>query len=134
MRIAGGILLTIFAIAFLLASPICPQIPKNKETPTLTYSQLFENKGEYLGKLVRVRATYIYGFEWAFLCDKECAKRRTDTWVEFLSEDELCRSSKHRLKHGRTKYFDNRADVVFVGRLTAGSYGRFGAYAYHVQV
>lgn len=36
---------------------------KSNEIPTLTYSELMQNKENFPGKTVRVKAFHIYGFE-----------------------------------------------------------------------
>ena len=92
-----------------------------------------QNKELCLGKTVRVKSFWIYGFEWSFLCDADCQSRKSQTWVEFVDEWNLCKGSERKLKRG-TDNFDNKAEVVFIGKLSAGTYGHFGAYKYQFTV
>lgn len=104
-----------------------------KKIPTLTYSELMKNKENYLGKPIRIKAYWIYGFEWSFLCDSDCKNRKSETWVDFIEEDNLCKGSKGKLKKGSDN-FDNKADVIFVGKLSKGGFGHFGAYPFQLEV
>ena len=110
------------------------QILSRDEMPTVTYSELFERRDSFLGKVVRVKATHISGFERSFLCDKGCDKPTADTWVDFADEDELCDGSKQKLRKSNRNDAENRAEVIYVGRLTAGGFGHFGIYRYQFFV
>ncbi len=92
-----------------------------------------QSKELYLGKTVRIKSFWIYGFEWSFLCDSDCKSRKSKTWVEFIDEDDLCKGSKRKLKKGSDN-FDNKAEVIFIGKLSSGNYGHFGAYEYQFTV
>lgn len=125
----------LFFIAILvlcfLSFELKAQTTQKEDIPTLTYSELIQNKDLYVGKTVRVKAFHIYGFEWSFLCDSGCKERRSETWVEF--EDELCKGSKRKLKKGSDN-FDNKAEVIYVGKLSNGNFGHFGAYEFQFTV
>jgi hypothetical protein len=127
----------LFLIAFIallfFASNSEAQSTQNNDIPTLTYSELMANKDFYLGKTVRVKAIWIYGFEWSFLCDSDCSSRKSQTWIEFVDEDDLCKGSKKKLKKGSDN-FDNKAEIIFVGTLANGNFGHFGAYPYQLKV
>lgn len=120
-------------LTLLLSFETKAQTSQSEQTPTLTYSELIKNKDLYLGKTVRVKAFHIYGFEWSFLCDEDCKSRKSETWVEFVDEWELCKGSKRKLKKGSDN-FDNKAEVVYVGKLSSGRFGHFGAYEYQFTV
>lgn len=109
------------------------QTEKEVNIPTLTFSELMENYESYLGKIIRLKAIHIYGFEWSFLCDKSSCKRRdSDTWVEFIDEDDLCKGSIKKFKKG-TDYFDNKAEIIYLGKLSSGTFGD-GGYSYQFKV
>ena len=120
---------TVFALAVLNMES---QIRPHESLTNLTYSELYEARDRYLDVAVRLSANYIYGFEWQFLCgdDTDCQKRSTDVWVEFVDDDDLCKGSTGKLRKGSSKNVDNRAQVIFIGRLAAGSFGHFGLYKY----
>ena len=101
--------------------------------PEVSYSELVKNKNAYIGKTVRLHAVWTYGFEWTYLCDSEC-KNVEKAWVEIADEEELCNSRGGvRKKLGRK--YDNRADVIVLGRLDGPSgYGHMGAYPFRFVV
>ncbi len=125
--------LSVIIMTFAFVSDNKAQKNENQQIPTLTYSELIQDKGNYLGKTIRVKAFWIYGFEWSFLCDGDCKGGQIKTWVEFIDEDDLCKGSKGKLKKGSNN-FDNKAEIIFVGKLSSGSYGHFGAYDYQFTV
>jgi hypothetical protein len=109
--------------------------PVNSESiPTVSYCELIRNSNLYVGKMVRVRATWEYGFEWTFLYDRECLNKNNRAWVEFENEDELCSASKKNLKKLKDKGFTNKADVIMVGKLSGPEGGRkYGDGGYSFQ-
>jgi hypothetical protein len=107
------------------------QTSQSEQIPTLTYSELIKNKDLYLGKTVRVKAFHIYGFEWTYLCGGDC--KGSKAWVELVGEEDLCKGSKGKLKKMSDK-FDNRAEVVYVGKLSSGRFGHMGGYIYQFTV
>jgi len=127
-----NLLIFAFIALIFLASDSQAQVRENQDLPTLTYSELIKDKELYLGKTVKVKSNWIYGFEWSFLCDSECKNRQHETWVDFMSEDDLCKGSKRKLKKGGDK-FDNKAQVIFVGKLSSGRFGD-GSYIYQFKV
>ena len=99
---------------------VCSAYPQKQQAlPNLTYAELIQNNHAYLGKTVRLKAVWRYGFEWTYLCTSEC-KDVEESWVKVLDEDDLCRGSKSKLKK-MGKRDDNAAEVVVVGRLEEGS-------------
>ena len=104
-----------------------------QDIPTLTYAELIKNFEFYLEKSVRVKSNWIYGFEWSFLCDSECKNRKSEIFVDFVDEEDLCKGSKRKLKKGSDD-FDNKAEVVFVGTLSSGRFGHFGSSPYQFKV
>jgi hypothetical protein len=107
------------------------QTSQTETIPTLTFSELINNKDLYLGKTVRGKAFHVYGFEWTYLCDGDCTGAKA--WVEMIDEDELCKGSKGKIKKMSGK-FENRAEVVYVGKLSSGRFGHMNAYAYQFTV
>lgn len=121
-------------ILFLISTMSLNLKAQNIETkyiPTLTYSELIQNKEEYLGKIVRIKAFYIWGFEWQFLCDKDCKTLRRETWVEF---GELCKASYRKLRKGKDKLIDNKAEILFEGVLSEGHFGHQNGYKFQFTV
>ncbi len=106
----------------------------SESVPTISYCELFREPNLYQGKLVRVAATWNYGFEWSYLYHRECMSRGHEAWVEFVDEDEVCPQTKKvskKLKDG----FDNKADVVVVGTLSGrGGYGHLNGYQYQFTI
>jgi hypothetical protein len=52
-----------------------------------------KNPSQYDGQEIRVRATYITGFEWTFLSDENCpgdTRNSTQTWISIPREAKLC--------------------------------------------
>ncbi len=128
-------LLTFGMILFFTLS-IKAQNTQTNEILTFTYSELMQNKENYLGKTVRAKAFHIYGYEWSFLCDTKCKERAVETWVSYVDEVNLCKGSKGKLKKGRKtdNDLDNKAEVIYVGKLSAGGFGHFGIYPYQFEV
>jgi hypothetical protein len=101
--------------------------------PAITYDELVRNKEVYIGKSVRLTATWIYGFEWTYLCSSEC-QGIDRAWVNVADIGELCSGSKRKLKR-LGKKFNNRAEVTVQGILRqGGGYGHMGAYKLEFQV
>lgn len=127
---------SIFAIFFLLilAARASAQTNQTEQIPTLSYNELLRNKDKYLGKTVRLKSIWGYGFEWSVLCDSECKDETPEVWVDFVYEDDLCKGSKGKLKKGSNHHSDNKAEVVFVGKLLSGVFGHLGAYQYQFTV
>jgi hypothetical protein len=125
----GKILFIVFIFAFALC--VEAQTTENKHIPALTYDELIQNKEQYLGEIVRVKAFYVWGFEWQFLCDKDCKTRRRETWAEF---GYLCKGSYRKLKKGNNKFMDNKAEVIFEGVLSEGHFGHLNGYKFQFTV
>ena len=101
---------------------------------TVSYCELVSNPKLYVGKTVRIKATYEWGFEWQFLYNRECMNRENRAWVEFVDEDDLCSGSKKKLKKLKDKGFTNKADVVVIGKLSGEETGhRYGDGGYGYQ-
>ena len=99
-----------------------------KSIPSLSYCDLLKSHSRYDGKLVRVKASWQFGFETSLLQDPECLKQ-PKAWLEFVDDNEACLQSKeNRNAPGKQ---DREADVTVVGRLYGpGRYGHLGAYKY----
>ena len=103
--------------------------------PTVSLCELVRNQNPYAEKEVRVRATWQYGFEWSFLYDRECMDRDNKVWAEYADEDSLCPLTKKSLKRLKKRRFDNKADVVVVGKFYSGDhYGHMNGYQYQFIV
>jgi hypothetical protein len=96
--------------------------------PSLRYCVLLEHQKVHIGKLVRLDATWQFGFETTFLRDRECPQQ-PGAWLEFADEKELCpETKKNRSAPGQS---DKEADVTVLGRLYGpGRYGHLGDYQF----
>ena len=125
-------------IMLLLASPGShPAQAKQsaaESVQTISFCEILREPNLYQGKLVRVAATWKYGFEWSYLYHHECMSQGNKAWVEFVDEEEECPQTdkvSKRLKNG----FDKKADVVAVGTLAAGGgYGHLNGYRYQFTI
>ena len=124
------LLIVAFLALIFFVSDNKAQTNKNQNIP-INYSELIQNKDSFLGKTVRVKAFYVWGFEWEFLCGKDCKTRRNETWVEFGA---LCKGSKRKLKKGNDKFLENKAEVVFEGVLSEGHFGHQNGYKFQFTV
>ena len=110
-------------VALVLTMPGVAQSPPLK----VTYAELVKDPQAYEGKQVRIEAIWTYGFEWTYLCAKDC-RNLEKAWVDLEDEDKLCKGTKRKLR-GLGKNFDNTALVTVVGRLYwGGGFGHLGAY------
>jgi hypothetical protein len=103
-----------------------------KSIPSLSYCDLLKGHSRYDGKLVRIKASWQFGFERSALYDKECSKQ-PEAWLEFVDDKDACPQSKvNRNVPGRGS---READVTVVGRLYGpGRYGHLGASQYKFVV
>lgn len=100
--------------------------------PTLGYCVLLEHASVHVGKLVRLNATWQFGFETTLLNDRTCPQQPV-AWLEFADEKALCpQTRKNRSAPGQS---DKEADVTVVGRLHGpGRYGHLGDYQFKFVV
>ena len=131
MKLKSSILILLLWVS---ASNVVAQTTESENIATLTYDQLYTKRADYIGKVLRVKAFHVYGFEWSFLCGTNCTHGEDRVWVDFVDEDDLCKGSRRKLKAGSQKYFDNRADVIYIGKLSSGQFGHFGVYPYQLTV
>ena len=96
--------------------------------PSLSYCALVKSPKLYSGKLVRIKATWQFGFETTSISDRECSGQ-PQAWLEFADEKELCpRTKENRNAPGQT---DREADITVVGRLYGpGRYGHLGDFQF----
>ena len=99
---------------------------------SLSYCELIKSPGRYEGKLIRIKASWQFGFENTFLHDKACPER-PQAWLEFVDDKQACPKSKEN-RDAPGKH-DKGADVTVVGRLYGpGRYGHLGAYEFKFVV
>lgn len=84
---------------------------------TVSYCELMKNP-ELMGKLVRVKAIWAYGFEWSCLYSRECRSLPAASF-EFDEKENLCTGTLERRKELEVLE-DGFAEVVLVGRLRKG--------------
>jgi hypothetical protein len=127
-------LIVTLLIASLGSYPAQAKQTASESVPTISYCELLREPALYQGKLVRVAATWNYGFEWSYLYHRQCMSRVNKAWVEFVDEDEGCPQTNKvskKLKDG----FDNKADVIVVGTLSGGGgYGHMNGYQYQFTI
>lgn len=99
---------------------------------SLSYCALLKSPSRYDGKLIRVKASWQFGFETTFLYDHECSEQ-PKAWLEFVDDKDACPETKgNRSAPGKN---DKEADVTVVGRLYGpGRYGHLGAYEFKFVV
>jgi hypothetical protein len=96
--------------------------------PTLGYCALLEHATTHVGKLVRLKATWQFGFEATLLNDRKCPQQ-PGAWLEFADEKELCPQT--RKNQSTPGHSDKEADITVVGRLYGpGRYGHLGDYQF----
>ena len=136
-----SVIFLLFSFANCLHSVREPAQPDNtdrnnssdtKSIPSLSYCDLLKSHSRYDGKLVRIKASWQFGFETSLLQDQECLKQ-PKAWLEFVDENEACPKSKENQNvPGRQ---DKEADVTVVGKLYGpGRYGHLSAYEYKFVV
>jgi hypothetical protein len=113
------------------ASPSQRKGQVSQRLDPISYCELFRNLSRYqTGEEVRIKATWTYGFEWSYLSDRECLTERK-AMFELADEDQLCAASKKNVKKINHKGFDNKADVIVVGKLRdCGGCGHMSSYRY----
>jgi len=86
----------------------------------------------YAGKLLRIKASWQFGFERSFLYTRQCSQQ-PKAWLEFVDNKDACsQSKKNRIARGK---HDKEADVTVTGKLYGpGHYGHLGAYEYKFVV
>lgn len=100
----------------------------SEEVPTISYCDLVREPSLNDQKIVRVKVTYIVGFEGSIMYDLSCG--REDSWVKFdpvveTSSDSkvlkrfwrLANAKPERTHGGGINYPIRRVEVVWVGRF-----------------
>ena len=92
---------------------------------TLKFYELMRDPGAYNGKTVKVRATWIYGFEWSYLHCLSCDGR---AWLDSSALDEQSEKVlKHMPKGGGIVNVD--VEGVF---QTGRTFGHLNGYKFQV--
>ena len=122
----------VIAISFLLAAMSQFVRGQEKKTPedipTVAYCDLVREPASYDQKIVRVKVTYVVGFEASIMYDLTCSRK--DTWVRFESVSEtatnrsvlqkfrrLSDATPERTRDGGINYPTRRVEVVWLGRF-----------------
>jgi hypothetical protein len=104
-------------IVFLASSP-----PR----PTTTLCELIRHGEYYNGKLVKVRATWVYGYEWSYLHCLDCDERG------WLDTSELDERSEKTVKH--TPKYSGIVNIDVEGIFQAGgTFGHLHGYRYQLR-
>jgi hypothetical protein len=107
-----------FTSIVLLASTASPQ-------PTMKFCELMRDPEKYNGKLVKVRAAWIYGYEWSYLHCLDCEGR---VWLDTSALDE---QSEKTLKHIPKGAAIVNVDVEGVFQ-TGRTFGHMNGYKYQL--
>ena len=91
--------------------------------PTMRFCDLMRHPEEYSGKLVRVRATWVYGFEWSYLHCLGCDGR---VWFD---SSELDEQYEKVLKHIPKNAGIVNVDVEGIFHA-GGGFGHMNGYKY----
>ena len=122
---------TLLSLMLLLAGgPVCTPIAGDlpSPVPTISYCELQSNPELFLNKPVRLRAIYVFGFEWQEFDSAQCqAKHRI--WVEIADSVEN-RSTFQGKRWLRSADDAGTFGLVVRGRLTGsnGGFGHLNAY------
>ncbi|MGA9769279.1 MAG: hypothetical protein WBV94_09580 [Blastocatellia bacterium] len=136
-----SVIFLLFSFANCLPSVSQPAQPQNttrgesydsKSIPSLSYCDLMKSRRRYTGKLVRLKASWQFGFERSSIYDGKCSGR-PKSWLAFVEDKDACPASKaNRNVPGKN---DKEADVTVVGRLYGPArFGHMGAYDYKFEV
>lgn len=107
------------------------QSADERALPSLSYCELIKSPELYAGKLIRLRASWRFGFETSALYDKDCPPH-SQSWFEFADEKALCPQTK--AKQGLIGRNDKEAEITVVGRLYGpGRYGHLSAYEFKFE-
>jgi hypothetical protein len=94
--------------------------------PTVQFCELMQHPDEYNGKLVNVRATWIYGFEWSYLHCLGCDGR---VW---LDTSELDEQSEKALRHTPKGAAIVNVDIEGIFQ-SGGRFGHMNGYQYQLR-
>lgn len=94
--------------------------------PPMKFCDLMEDPGKYNEKLVRVRATWTYGYEWSYLHCLGCEGR---VW---LDTSELDEQSERAVKHTPKDAALVNVDVEGIFEA-GGSFGHLNGYKYQFK-
>jgi hypothetical protein len=117
MNVLRSVITVVCCIALLTSS--APQ------QPTISFCELLRHPEKYNGQLVKVRATWVYGFEWSYLHCLDCDGR---VW---LNTSELDEQSEKTVKHAPKYAGIVNIDVEGVFQAD-GSFGHLGGYKYQL--
>lgn len=125
--LVGRYILTLLLLNAPGVSSTCVQDESKAGAIMVTYCDLLNDAGKNDGKLVRVRATYRYGFEWQEMFCLGC-RDRGKTWLEFDTDsDRELRGALKRLPKDQ-----GTVNAIFEGTLTSTD-GPFGDGGYRFK-
>src|SRR5262249_27113173 len=94
--------------------------------PRVKFCELMRYPGRYMGKLVKVRATWVYGFEWSYLHCLGCEGR---VWLDTSKLDE---QSERTVKHTPKDAAIVNVDVEGIFEA-GGGFGHMNGYKYQLR-
>ncbi|MBC7876237.1 MAG: hypothetical protein H7Y59_03625 [Anaerolineales bacterium] len=126
------IILIAYVLFLVMSSYKFSTNPANETIPTVSYCELVHTPERYDQVIVRVHATYVVGFEWSYLMDRNCTEQ---TWTLFISEDKTCSVNLPRPLFP-PKRNGGRWKVSVVGQFFSerGNYGHLGYYPFEFNV
>jgi hypothetical protein len=105
---------------------------ERQNVPIISYCDLLKDQKLYDGKLVRLKASWRFGFETTCLYDPQCSEL-PKAWLEFGDEKDLCRETA--AKRTVPVQSDKEAEVTVTGTLQGpGRYGHLGDYQFKFVV
>lgn len=142
----------VIAIGFIvIALPSFAQTKKETDdVPTVAYCDLIREPARYDRKTVRVKVTYMNGFEISAMYNTGCDRK--DTWVEFDSFYENATNPKmlkkfRKLAFSKSIFKERRVEVTWVGQFqglkrtqqlynetVSFGFGHLGGYDYQFNV
>jgi hypothetical protein len=122
-------------VLFLTASALNVSAQKNGQLNTkivdANLCDLLDNPTKFQNSMIRVKATYRFGFEWSELYCSDCNGKGI-VWVNF--EEEYENSKKKYRKKLKWTERGKTVNVVFVGKFEKGRFGHMGGYPYQISV
>jgi hypothetical protein len=99
------------------------------DIPTVPYCDLIRDAASYNSIPVRIKATWLSGFEASFIFDKDCSEKKDLSWVGFEDNENLCAVTQENLKSHKDN--GGASIVTAVGKLYhKGGYGHMNSYKY----
>lgn len=126
-----SLLIALFLVAVTFASVRGQEATAGAEAPTVAFCDLIKQPELYDQKIVRLQATYRYGFEWSELYCADCLEGGR-VWVDFDDSFESRTNPKVAKKINGNEDRGRTVSVVAAGKFygSGGNYGHLGRYEF----